>query len=142
LEADLGFARLAKETGRDLLGALALRRHLDTPIDMPQGRFLWPLARYENLAHVEPARALRACVAEAYHALLAPSSLFADPGGREAALTLAIDTGTASPETVRRLYLYRLATGRKADASPHALVAAPSPGNLNPAFWRRPALYG
>lgn len=142
LEADLGFARLAKETGRDLSGALALRRHLDGPIAVPPGRFLWPLARYENLADVDPALALRACVAEAYHALLAPSSLFADPTGREAALSFAIEAGVASPETVRRLYLYRLATGRKADTAPHALLSRPGPENLNADFWRRPALYG
>lgn len=142
LAADLGFARLAKETGRDLLGALALHRHLDGPIAVPQGRFLWPLSRYEALVDVDPERALRACVAEAYHALLAPSSLFADPSGREAALSLALEAGVASPETVRRLYLYRLAMGRKADAAPHALLSRPGPDNLNPEFWRRPALYG
>lgn len=142
LAADLGFARLAKETGRDLLGALALRRHLEAPVETPPGRFLWPLARYETCAGVDPERALRACVAEAYHALLAPSSLFADPAGRESALSAAIAAGTASPETVRRLYLYRLAKGRKADSGPHALVSAPAAGNLNPDFWRRAALYG
>lgn len=142
LAADLGFARLAKETGRDLLGALALRRHLDASIAPPSGRFLWPLARYETRGNVDPERALRACLSEAYHAFLAPSSLFADPTGREAALSLALESGVAAPETVRRLYLHRLATGRKADSAPHALVARPGPDNLNPEFWRRPSLYG
>jgi FkbM family methyltransferase len=142
LEADLGFARLAKETGRDLLGALALHRHLDGPIAVPRDRFLWPLARYENLVDVDPALALRAGVTEAYHALLAPSSLFADPAGREVALSFAIEAGVAAPETLRRLYLYRLAMGRKADTAPHPLLSWPGPDNLNPDFWRRPALYG
>ena len=142
LADDLGFARLAAEIGRDAQGAAALRRHLDAPIRVPAGRFLWPLARYETCAHADPEIALRACVAEAYHALLAPSSLYADSAGLEAALESVSAAGLAAPETIRRLYLYRLGTGRKADRAPHPLVVARSPDNLNPDFWRRPVLYG
>jgi hypothetical protein len=85
---------------------------------------------------------LRALVLESFHAFVAPSSLFADPAGREAALEFVLAAGLGTPETVRRLFLFRLATGRKAAAGPHPLLLDAGPGNLNAAFWRHPQLYG
>jgi hypothetical protein len=81
-------------------------------------------------------------VLESFHELNAPSSLFAVPAGREEALEFVIAAGLATPETVRRLFLYRLATGRHAAKVPNPLLAIPGPANLNAAFWQYPQFYG
>jgi hypothetical protein len=110
---------------------------------VPEGPFLCPLDRYRDRRPAVDAGTWLSClVLEAHHMFASPSSAFGIADGREAALGKIVASGFATPETVRRLYLYRLATGRKADRAPHRLVAEPGPENLNADFWRRAPIYG
>jgi len=147
LPRDLSLARVEADLGRRQRASGLLAPHVPAALAgtlaVPDGPFLCPLPGYADRSSPMGRQAwLGALVLESFHAFLAPSSLFADPAGREAALEFVLAAGLGTPETVRRLFLFRLATGRKAATGPHPLLVDPGPGNLNAAFWRRTELYG
>ncbi|MBI3505410.1 MAG: FkbM family methyltransferase [Proteobacteria bacterium] len=147
LARDLSLARVCVDLGRRELAARFLEPHVAAvqagTLAAPDAPFLCPLAHYQDRpSPLGQAAWLRALVLESFHAFSAFSSLFADPAGREAALEFVIAAGMARAQTIRRLQLYRLAVGRKAAAAAHPMLSAAGPGNLNPAFWRNPNLYG
>ena len=147
LARDLSAARVYADLGRCRRASRLVEPHvaaaLAGTLDVPAGPFLCPLARYEGRQSPQGRTAwCRALVLESFHELNAPSSLFAVPAGREEALEFVIAAGLATPETVRRLFLYRLATGRHAAKVPNPLLAIPGPANLNAAFWQYPQFYG
>ncbi|MBL8832895.1 MAG: FkbM family methyltransferase [Rhodospirillales bacterium] len=147
LARDLSLARACADLGRRQRASQLLAPHVPAALAgtlaVPDEPFACPLERYEGRTSPTGKRAwLCALVLEAFHELAAPSSLFAPADGREAALEAVIAAGIATPATVRRLHLYRLALGRKAAKAPHPLLVETGPSNLNAAFWRQPQLYG
>lgn len=147
LARDLSLARAAVDLGRRLRASQLLAPYVPAAragtLAVPDEPFACPLERYAGLTSPKGRQAwLCALVLEAFHELAAPSSLFAASDGREADLEKVLDAGTATPETARRLQLYRLALGRKAAAAPHPLLLDAGPSNLNAAFWRQPQIYG
>jgi FkbM family methyltransferase len=147
LARDLSAARAFADLGRRRRASRLIEPHvaaaLAGTLEVPAAPFLCPLPRYEGRESPMGKTAwFRALVLESFHELNAPSSLFAEPAGREQALEFVIAAGLATPGTVRRLFLYRLATGRPAAKAPHPALAVAGPGNLNAAFWKYPQLYG
>ncbi len=147
LARDLSLARLSADLGRKQRASQLLAPHVPAALAgtlaVPDEPFLCPLERYAGRASPNGPQAwLCALVLEAFHELAAPSSLFAPADGREAALEAVIAAGLATPATLRRLHLYRLAVGRKAAGGPHPLLIDAGPSNLNALFWRQPQLYG